>query len=367
MSSDGKWMASREMIIDLQGGVWDDLFYKVRLYELDEMKSVLEQCGLSVPLQEPKKLSAPTNTQNGDAGMMASRHLVVSHKARKSTGGAEETGNGFYAHPNLVVTTDPVKGRQVRSVGDIEAGTLLISDQPWALVPDVTPGSGDLLTCSRLECSKRIVYGGESVTCPNNCISDVVWCNDECRRLGKAHHEFECSWLKEIANTIRAQEGEYDFHMLWIIVRILAHRQMEMQIGTFENPKSAVGEEGIASFEYSWNEINSKIISNQSKIPADKLQRWGKLVRNYISTSSSLPQSLTPEELVTLICKEEMNTFGLYPKATGLYPLNKPHETRGRCYGLAFYTRATLMNHSCLPNVSNTSNTCHCVANFSCF
>lgn len=349
-------MASREMVIDLQGGVRQDLFYKLRLYELDEMKSILEQCGLSVPFEELKQLSAPTMTQNGDAGMMASRHLVVSQKTRKSNGSAEERGSGFYAHPSLVVTMDPIKGRQVRSTGDIEAGTLLISDVPWALVPDITPGSGDLLTCSRLECSRRVAVGGESVTCPNNCISDVVWCNDECRKLGEAHHAFECSWLKQNASILRAQEGAYDFAMLWLIVRILAHRHLEMQVGTFENTNSTIGKESGAAFGHSWHEIEHKLIANQSRIPAEKLQHWADLVKNYMGASSSLPQSLTPEEVVTLICKEEMNSFCLYPKATGIYPLTTPHETRGRYYGLAFFTRATLMNHSCLPNVSNPPN-----------
>ena len=61
--------------------------------------------------------------------------------------------------------------------------------------------------------------------------------------------------------------------------------------------------------------------------------------------------SLSAADLVRLICKEETNSFCMYPKATGIFPYPGPQDNRGVAYGLAIHTLSSFFNHSCLPNV----------------
>jgi SAM-dependent methyltransferase len=153
LSSDGKWLASRELVIDLEDGIHQDLFYKLRLYELDEMELLLEDCGLSLNKKDSRELFGPTTERNDDLGMMAARHLLVAEKTKvlEDPEAMRGTGMAFYLHPSLVIDTDAIKGRMIRVTAGVKAGTLLMVDNPYALVPDITPGSGDFLPCSRLE------------------------------------------------------------------------------------------------------------------------------------------------------------------------------------------------------------------------
>ena len=87
-----------------------------------------------------------------------------------------------------------------------------------------------MLTLKLSKCSRRVSDPIESVSCLSDCLPDVVWCNNDCRSMGKPRHDFECSWLKKYAKTIRHEHGEYDFSMLWLVVRILAERHLETQL-----------------------------------------------------------------------------------------------------------------------------------------
>ena len=86
--------------------------------------------------------------------MMAARHMLVAQK-KGSFDDPEAIDDAAemldYIHPSLVVTTVPIKGRMVRATVSLKAGLLLTKDNPYALAPDVQPGNGDFLTCSRLE------------------------------------------------------------------------------------------------------------------------------------------------------------------------------------------------------------------------
>jgi len=153
LSADESWLASRELVIDLHSGVCQDLFYQLRLYELEEMEILLEKCGLSLHTKDCKQLSGPTTDRNGDLGMMAARHLLVAQKTElpENSEAMDDVGMVHYINQSLVVATDPIKGRMIRTTIFLKAGTLLMKDNPYALTPDVEADSGDLPTCSRLE------------------------------------------------------------------------------------------------------------------------------------------------------------------------------------------------------------------------
>lgn len=117
--------------------------------------------------------------------------------------------------------------------------------------------------------------------------------------------------------------------MLWIIVRMYAGRHLEIQ-----------GESGFHQ-HYPW----------QDKYPSDGRQ-WKTSATTEISglrsnlipgedrsklISSTIRDYLTRNEVLMLICKEEANTFGLYPGATGIIQsTDKPHK-RGPQYALGCY------------------------------
>jgi hypothetical protein len=171
----------------------------------------------------------------------------------------------------------------------------------------------------------------------------VIWCNENCKSRSQSQHDFEYSWLKRRGVALRESEGKDNFTMLWIILRILAARHLEQQAST----------ECLA--QYGWEdrfqrgyESIEMFRSNQELWPEDCMRHWKQLVETYFSDYPQLPQT---EEIVSLICKEEANSFGLYPGVTGTYPLPDPPVERGVQYGLGVYPRATIANHSCLPNV----------------
>ncbi|KAK0105289.1 hypothetical protein ONS95_004327 [Cadophora gregata] len=363
LSEDGKWLASRELVINLSGGLRQDLFYKLRLYEVEEMELLLRNAGMELNKQACQELLGPASqgNRNDDLGMMAARHLLVAVATVPSNGEDRsifkpDPSKNFFVHPYLKIDIDPVKGRVVRSTSNVKAGTLLMVDNPFALVPDITQGSGDFLPCSRLECSKRVTDPSSSVSCPNVCNPEVIWCNSSCRELDKARHEIECSWLKQNTATILQEQGQYDFTMLWIIVRILASRSLEKEQEDLLPQSLSTVEQADRNDEYvfthSYHEVD-KLRSNRNVISPSKIEHYYVLVNAFLTTESGFQGSLGVEELVDLICKEEMNAFCLYPKGTGMPGVT---NGRGRAYGLGLYTRATWMNHDCDGNMSHKPN-----------
>ncbi|KAK5990853.1 Demethylmenaquinone methyltransferase [Cladobotryum mycophilum] len=80
LSPDKKRLASREIVIDLDGSVCQDRFYAVRLYDLPEMDDYLRDCGMSLRYQDAKRISIPRAEGTADLGMMESRKLIVAQK-----------------------------------------------------------------------------------------------------------------------------------------------------------------------------------------------------------------------------------------------------------------------------------------------
>ncbi|KAL2062258.1 hypothetical protein VTL71DRAFT_6524 [Oculimacula yallundae] len=359
LSTDGKWLASRELVVDLTCGIVQDMFYKFRLYDVEEMQRLLSNSGLVLDKEASQELLGPAGKGNraGDLGMMASRHLLVAmaQDCTDYADGSVDPLSKSFVHPCLKIDVDTVKGRVVRVTTDVKAGTLLMVDNPYALVPDITPGSRDFLPCSRLECSKRVTDLTRSVSCPNDCISDVVWCSDTCHTLGKPRHDLECMWLKQNATAIVREHGQYDLTMLWIIVRILISRSLE-SASTQEQQLQASAAQGETrashglEFAHSYLEVD-KLRSNHDAIAPSKVEHYQVLVNNFLGPDSGFQAEVDMKYIVELICKEEMNAFCLYPKGTSAPGVT---QGRGRAYALGLFTRATWMNHDCEPNVSPT-------------
>ncbi|KAH7176841.1 hypothetical protein EDB81DRAFT_898304 [Dactylonectria macrodidyma] len=283
---------------------------------------------------------------------MSSWHQVATSKRPEATHETNAQDADFYLHPSLVPDQDPYKGRLLRASAAVPAGTVLLVDAPYAVVPAVEPMEKHHLICSNLVCSRRVKQDGKGSRCLRNCIKDVVWCNDACRAADCARHEFECLWLKQNGATLRREEGEYNFLTLWHVVRVLAARDLELH-RLASNPPRRYAWEG--EFKRGWASIEM-CCAYLDSWPEAQIEHWKRLTERYLSDASTLPCLLTPDELLLIICKEETNTFGLYPKMTGpLYMIDHP-VPRGLSYGMGIYPRAAMFNHSCLPNVTHKPN-----------
>ncbi|PYH96905.1 set and mynd domain-containing protein [Aspergillus ellipticus CBS 707.79] len=247
-----------------------------------------------------------------------------------------------WVHPHLEQGVVPIKGRQLRASRCISKGELLMVDVPFAVIPAVDyPDISDGLLCSNPACGVQTLYQYR-VNCPAGCLDDVVWCDEECRDGDALRHGFECVWLKRFGASIRKKWGEYDFGMLWLIVRVLAMRRVE---GEGEG-EGQVGER----FKGGWEAIQDFCGSTESWSHS-QVRAWTALAKRYLRGSAALPHNLSDEEVVALICREEANSFGLYPRETGVFPVPDPPVDRGEQYAAAVYPRAAIANHSCSPNI----------------
>ncbi|RAQ54125.1 set and mynd domain containing protein [Aspergillus flavus] len=259
-----------------------------------------------------------------------------------------------WIHPRLIQSVDPIKGRQLRVCQPVKKGELLLVDLPYALIPVVDhPEQSDDVRCSNPACHRRVARTVERVSCPNRCSAEVVWCNSSCRDADNLRHEFECTWLKKYATSIRSNWGEYDFGMLWLIVRILASRHVEFR-NTPSSDKTSGSKTGSdskpSSFETGWNAIRS-FCGSQDSWTHSQVRHWTMLVKKYLGNNQSLPHGLTSSEVLDLICQEEANSFGLYPRETGAFPLPELAVDRGEQFAAGVYPTAALANHSCSPNI----------------
>lgn len=254
-----------------------------------------------------------------------------------------------WIHPYLVESANPFKGREFRATGSIAKGSCLLIDHPYAIIPVVDdPSANDNLICSYPDCNQRALGHSERSRCPQSCTPDVAWCSSACRIADQARHSFECIWLKRYASPIRKKWSEYDFGMLWLVVRLLATRQMQVSLspGSKELFNSKTG----VHSQSNWQRIESLCGSTQTW-PRDRVKFWTNLVKRYLQSSDILPHDLTKEALLHIICQEEANSFGLYPRETGSSALNDQQD-RGEQFAAAVYPVAAIMNHSCSPNVS---------------
>ncbi|KAF7594748.1 hypothetical protein BBP40_008455 [Aspergillus hancockii] len=258
---------------------------------------------------------------------------------------------GSWIHPRLTQSVDPVKGRQLRASQLIRKGELLLVDRPFALIPVVdNPEQSEDIRCSNPACHAPVARAAERISCSDRCSAEVVWCNNSCREADKSRHDLECTWLKKYSASIRSKWGEYDFGMLWLIVRILATRQVEMQQKQNSCPDCRSSHSDIGSFKKGWEAIQS-FCGSQETWSHSQVRHWTSLAKRYMGSNPYLPHEMDTSDVVTLICQEEANSFGLYPRETGIFPILDPPVDRGEQFGAAVYPTAAIANHSCSPNI----------------
>ena len=254
-----------------------------------------------------------------------------------------------WIHPHLIESLDPVKGRQFRASDLIPVGTRLLVDRPYAIIPVVDdPAVSDNLLCSNHACNRRTAPHSRS-SC-RDCIPDVVWCTSTCREADAARHGFECTWLKRFSQSIRAKRGEYHWGMLWVIVRLLAARHSEMHSqGQLQGAEDGnITSRPSHRSQHGWKGIES-LCGSSDTWSHEEVRLWTSLVKKYLPNSPVLPHGMHVDRVLHLICQEEANSFGLYPRETGNVPT--PPIDRGEQFAAAVYPTAAIANHSCMPNV----------------
>ncbi|KAF3016532.1 Zinc finger MYND domain-containing protein 15 [Neopestalotiopsis sp. 37M] len=264
----------------------------------------------------------------------------------------------LYLHPHLSQAQDPVKGRILSTNGPIRAGELLMADLPYAVVPVTDNGISDAVVCSNLGCSRQIPRQAAKIAhCDHDCSPGVLWCNERCKQEDQKRHAFECFWLKKCGAKARQELGAHDYHMLWIIVRILAARCLERHGATPTN----VGQQFSCQDQFisGWKGVDM-LRTNRKAWPPSQIEHWSTLIKTYLLDESVLPETLAIDDLVNLICAEETNVFELCPGPTEIFPGQELDICRGKQYGLALFLRITLANHSCIPNVSGPFNGQYC-------
>lgn len=270
-------------------------------------------------------------------------YITVEPSEQTRVDGISQKQSGWI-HEHLIESADPVKGRQFRASHHIPKGTCLLVDRPYAVIPVVDePAVNDNLICNNPACNRRAPRAGR-YPCLNACIQDVAWCSSTCRDADQSRHEFECTWLKRYTDSIRSKRGEYEFGMLWLIVRLLATRHVELQEhGSITGSKTR-------RFKHGWEAIDS-LCGSSGTWSHDQVKSWTTLVKKYLKNSPALPHGLSTDRILHLICQEEANSFGLYPRETGHFPPPSPPIDRGEQFAAAVYPTAAIANHSCVPNV----------------
>lgn len=256
-----------------------------------------------------------------------------------------------WIHPRLIESVDRVKGRQLRASEHIPKGTCVLVDHPYAIIPVVDdPATHDHLICSNPACNRRSPRHLGRFSCSNSCIADVMWCSGACKDADKARHDFECTWLKRYADPIRKKWGEYEFGILWVIVRLLASRHAEPELDVRDDRLATTARQ----WKRGWGGIES-LCGSVDTWPHEQVRIWTTLVKKYLQNSPVLPHGLSADRVLHLICQEEANSFGLYPRETGIFPLPQPPVDRGEQFAAAVYPTAAMANHSCIPNVSRAA------------
>lgn len=272
---------------------------------------------------------------------------LMSEKGNSSTcSDSNRKDANFYVHPHLVQSYDPEKGRRLQVSAPIPAGTVLVTDPPYAIVPVRQPTYKDGIICSNMMCCQLVAPDAEKFQCLRRCIEDVIYCSESCRVANQSRHESECPWLKQEAVTVRTEEDEADFYVLWLVLRLIAAHNLEIRGLPKPRQENPIEER----FKRGWDSI-AACRDNIQLWPQAKLQHWKALAERYLSDQSLVPGLPSLEETAKLICQVETNFFHLHPRAAATDPFPHPPVERGELYGMAIYPVATIGNHSCNPNV----------------
>lgn len=316
----------------------------------------------------------------------------------------------------------PDRGRIILTQTRIRKGTFLFQATAHAIICDadkrkvrcghcfgeIKHGSG--LAGSDVEGRReRTEGGGGGASCE---LCDEIWyCDQSCREQDWHIHQFECEYLgllykdnhTQHANKEQWQEAAKEFRGLdpyaqdytRCLIRVLVHRFNELQATstTSEVPSSPTADpsdpefdeqdEAPLPFSRIWD-----MVENRETYTQDKLEYEMKPVARildafqdyYCSCYSTPPRpvtgqrampkgaTLTLDELLGLICREECNSFGLYSYPHAPWNIRGRHDNNDGAvdnskqgYALGLFARGFLssFNHSCSPNVYHVAHKKH--------
>lgn len=253
----------------------------------------------------------------------------------------------FYAHQHLSADEDP-KGRATRATNHIPAGSLLMVDSPFASVPYRGREVGEHLFCSSEACSVRLPRGLDRLRC--DCDEDVVWCSDSCWEQDAPRHNVECTWLRlETTNSLRHSNQE-EFYLIWLTIRLLI--KSSRRATASEEADTGV----FGGITYSFDTVLG-LSANRANYTDEKIESWTQLACTHIKEQLSCAAALSIQEIVRILGMVDTNFYYIHPGAVGDTWITE-HFPQGIAYAMSLYTRATLVNHSCLPNVSRLYSTC---------
>lgn len=211
--------------------------------------------------------------------------------------------------------------------------------------------------------------------------NQVFYCSVTCAEADwNAFHAIECSFLRSFFIGIPAplpvaspnqqlrnkdSFDNYTLDFLWVLMRILTRRARELSKAAPETFGPSTTDPALF-FDRIW-----ALCDNQSAFPADSIALFRRIATRLlefvqdhllvafsdVSLGSLLPpvsQADTPKErlfdsLVSLICKEECNSFGLYT-----FKYEGPQVGR-QGFALGLYPSAVFFNHGCVPNVGHVT------------
>ncbi|KAH7038391.1 uncharacterized protein B0I36DRAFT_346373 [Microdochium trichocladiopsis] len=288
-------------------------------------------------------------------------------------------------HAGLAVQQSTNKGRLVVATQAIPAQAVLMVDLPYALVPAPLSHEPPISFCCNHRCNRQASRAGLElqprqenrdaamqadnsrsggpvtfISCPRQCAPEVLWCSRDCHAQDAARHNPECAWLRSSGARARAEQGEFEFELLWLLARTSIRRHCDSNIGSepgenhnesVETGSAVTTSAGSSHFDRrGWDSVWD-LEGSPGSFPVDEVAGWRDLTSTYLV--DKIPGvECTAEQAIGLICRLETNSFGLYPGVTGDYPI-KTHAGRGEYFGSGLYPTAAMFNHACCPNVSH--------------
>eukprot|EP00771_Trimastix_marina_P002724 gnl/Trimastix_PCT/3879.p1 GENE.gnl/Trimastix_PCT/3879~~gnl/Trimastix_PCT/3879.p1 ORF type:complete len:564 (+),score=68.11 gnl/Trimastix_PCT/3879:130-1821(+) len=217
-------------------------------------------------------------------------------------------------HDACVVQCTPEQGRFVMAQESIPCGTVIMQEEPSALVFNAGAMPHN---CSY--CCSGIIDLEHQIIC-DRC-NWAVYCSEECRRKDAPAHRLECLAARKLSQQM-LQDADCR-----ALLRLLAQRldlSVDLELDPQQKPFLA-----------------ENMVVNRESVHPDRMEDHGRCVLA-IAEALDLNEMVKPEEIdewlewcIDMLCRFGCNGFTIRPDL-----------------GFAVYPQSSLFNHSCAPNCS---------------
>ncbi|KAJ3320931.1 hypothetical protein HDV06_004709 [Boothiomyces sp. JEL0866] len=231
----------------------------------------------------------------------------------------------------ITLAQDPVYGRFFIANQDIKQGQKILVSEAIASIVD---HASKHIVCSQCLASINPTNRVKCTGC------EYSYCSTNCLEKDSPDHSLECSF--KLMGVFQDQGYVSDYYDL--LKRILIKAANNPTNPDVQIVYSAV--DNFASFTKEKTEEFYKVALQLEKVCSSigyKMPEFSKEDFNRIQSRYANDISPLVAFLISLIAKEECNSFGLYYATTNQEPR--------KGYGLAFFPSAIFFNHSCDPNV----------------